>query len=37
MVTLKKLENPKLESNIVELKAWQSVHKSITLPTSGHW
>jgi hypothetical protein len=32
MVGLKKLENVRHESNIVELKPWQSMHKSITLP-----
>lgn len=32
MVKLAKLENLRHESNLVELKPWQSIHKSITLP-----
>ena len=32
MVGLKKLQNVRHESNIVELKPWQSMHKSITMP-----
>ena len=32
MVSLQKLENVRHESNIVELKPWQSMHESITLP-----
>ncbi len=32
MAGLNKLQNVRHESNIVELKPWQSMHKSITLP-----
>jgi hypothetical protein len=32
MVQLAQLKNLRHESNLVELKPWQSVHKSITLP-----
>ena len=32
MVGLKKLENVRHESNIMELKPWKSMHKSITMP-----
>src|SRR3990172_1322536 len=32
MVSLNKLENVRRESNIIELKPWKSMHKSITLP-----
>ena len=32
MVSLGKLENVRHESNLIELKPWKSMHKSITLP-----